>query len=61
MPLYKVTEIIENTYIVEALSEHKAIRAVLDNLVKPTGMPDIRVPRAVELTEKVDVWEDSTP
>lgn len=57
MTLYKVTEIIENTYVVEALSEHKAIRAVIDNLVEPATAPDIRVTKAVELIERADVWE----
>jgi hypothetical protein len=56
--LYRVTEIIENSYLVEALSEHKAIKAVYDNTAGEPKNTDVHVTKAVELIEKADLWEE---
>lgn len=58
MPIYMVTEVIENKYLVEALSDHKAIKSVYDNIAGDPASTDVRVTKAVELIAKADVWEN---
>jgi hypothetical protein len=55
--IYKVTEVITNTYFVQAPNNHTARRMVIMNEIVEPDATDINVKEAVRLIEQADEWE----